>query len=1522
MAVWAQVAENRVTNIAPLAESDVPSNATKTDVFAYFTFSATALPRNTEVTFLIGKGTLKKPDSITQAPSVPKLTLAEVRSVLTPIDGIWFEGKTFEVTVGVEEALIRDESGNLVVANVAKASLEPILNVQESSFTVIAYTSYDKNGLDGRLQACEGEFSISSGDGQFLSILERYDPLGDTWVTLGPAAEGRSGPVLQSILGDLYLVGGFGGNFTGTNEKYTPGTDSWTKVKSMPIARAFSQSVVDSDELYVLGGFNYTVGGAVANSHKYDPVTDEWTELDSMPLGIAFGISQIFSDYIYVACGGKKFEEQTGTVLDFNGVVVRYGPLSGSPTWEVVDARYGTNITTAGLVQASSTLQQAAAIGDYTLMVAPGTKLPKTGAITLDRGSGGQATFVYTNYSIATGRVFLAAPLTVNFVSGTTAVDATLPNSMVRLTANSYVDGLDIVIVNGQTGTTTSFPEFATKITPSATFVTFDSVLTSVIPSQPLPRSRAGAVVYSGKLYVIGGSAEKSDWLDETDELTLAGATWAEKAEMLYARHSLGVAELSGLIYAVGGAGSGHEPGWLQITVETSPDSVRADGTATSSLLVTAKDASGDPPPDGTVFKARGIIYVPEVLEPGEEAALRKPTSKTKVSILPVLFSSLEMTMTDGQAATVLLPRSEDPIKEVESLFKFSQAGEEIPDQEALRNALNSEFQDKSSVVGTVRPLYSAALEVTVVDDFYFGSSDSDAAISGQGTNSALASNSFSFNPSLAQAGLSASVEWYSDITSIPNVVTIAEEVDADEAKEELDAIQDEIPFGASPHYDAMLEGVRRRADPESPDSKNVMVTASDNDENFSAATAQEVIDEANLIQGKDRFPVFVLSFIVTRPVSLAARRARTDVAALEKISGDTGGNSFSVVDESFVDFVIERIQTSAPSSLSAGTLTKTHELNGLLLSIKYEVDNLPATMTPPSVVGPDGNVASMKIWISDDDYNYEAVDVLVQPNQTYTFSEPLNKKYIKYEIALSSTEFDSPILNKVVLSILEPNVQYLFTYPISINGQVSELAAVVNHRLQLPLEFKHNGLTAEVGFYHGDSTIWDDYQNVSQPAIVEQGVTHAINRSFDTFINEGTVSTSDVLQSTDFLVYKSKSGPWPEASDIRIFVNGQESLATSYNTFPEQAAIAFNRHLGPNDVVTIEVTPPATFRVGLKITNPSLYEGLLDSFAFMYGTTDDAAGIRHNKPPRVSNLFISPEQILPGGPISANYTFTDPDGDEEDITKTEIIWYRNGSPVPELKNKRSFTNTDILSKRNDKNGNSLITKGQKWFFSVRPSDGKAFGPVVVSHTSIVSNVAPVLSNLRLSSNNEDDSKKFTSQDIVTVQFDYVDQDGDDARDNIIEWFVNGNSFKKGIENTLGPDEKSESGAKALAEGNVVFAQITPYDGQTYGITSSTIAIVVEGSAPVVSNVVISPAVPTTASRLRLTYSFVDVDGNQDSSTIAWFKNGVRQTELDDLLEVPPSLLVPKQQWYAVVTPSDGTVTGESVKSNTIVVQF
>ena len=88
---------------------------------------------------------------------------------------------------------------------------------------------------------------------------------------------------------------------------------------------------------------------------------------------------------------------------------------------------------------------------------------------------------------------------------------------------------------------------------------------------------------------------------------------------------------------------------------------------------------------------------------------------------------------------------------------------------------------------------------------------------------------------------------------------------------------------------------------------------------------------------------------------------------------------------------------------------------------------------------------------------------------------------------------------------------------------------------------------------------------------------------------------------------------------------------------------------------------------------------------------------------------------------------------------------------------------------------------------------------------------------------------------------------------------------------------------------------------------------------PTASNLVLGPSGATTTSQVTLSYTYSDAENDPESgTTIDWFRDGIQITNSGTTAAA--SLTAKHQEWYAVVTPSDGADAGTSVTSNTLVI--
>jgi len=169
--------------------------------------------------------------------------------------------------------------------------------------------------VDGKIYAIGGGHIIYGVT--YLSTLEVYDPVTDTWTKKADMPSGRACAAASVVNGKIYVIGGSPRAETDTTtvEEYDPATDTWTRKADMPTMRSFlSTSVVDG-KIYAIGGHSN-----VRSVEVYDPATDTWTKKADMP----------------TARAGLSTSAVNGKIYAIGGVVVGLGG-SGISTVEVYE---------------------------------------------------------------------------------------------------------------------------------------------------------------------------------------------------------------------------------------------------------------------------------------------------------------------------------------------------------------------------------------------------------------------------------------------------------------------------------------------------------------------------------------------------------------------------------------------------------------------------------------------------------------------------------------------------------------------------------------------------------------------------------------------------------------------------------------------------------------------------------------------------------------------------------------------------------------------------------------------------------------------------------------------------------------------------------------------------------------------------------------------------------------------------------------------------------------------------------
>tara|TARA_B100000287_G_scaffold104019_2_gene96254 strand:+ start:1369 stop:3138 length:1770 start_codon:yes stop_codon:yes gene_type:complete len=93
---------------------------------------------------------------------------------------------------------------------------------------------------------------------------------------------------------------------------------------------------------------------------------------------------------------------------------------------------------------------------------------------------------------------------------------------------------------------------------------------------------------------------------------------------------------------------------------------------------------------------------------------------------------------------------------------------------------------------------------------------------------------------------------------------------------------------------------------------------------------------------------------------------------------------------------------------------------------------------------------------------------------------------------------------------------------------------------------------------------------------------------------------------------------------------------------------------------------------------------------------------------------------------------------------------------------------------------------------------------------------------------------------------------------------------------------------------------------------------------PVISNIQITPANPTSSDSLQLSYDYEDDNNEVDSSSISWFKNGVLDSQgtisnSADILFIDYSKTERDDVWSVQIMPNDGENSGTIVNAEVVI---
>jgi hypothetical protein len=170
--------------------------------------------------------------------------------------------------------------------------------------------------------------------------------------------------------------------------------------------------------------------------------------------------------------------------------------------------------------------------------------------------------------------------------------------------------------------------------------------------------------------------------------------------------------------------------------------------------------------------------------------------------------------------------------------------------------------------------------------------------------------------------------------------------------------------------------------------------------------------------------------------------------------------------------------------------------------------------------------------------------------------------------------------------------------------------------------------------------------------------------------------------------------------------------------------------------------------------------------------------------------------------------------------------------------------------------------------------------------------------------------------DQMSISFNYYDPENDDQFPSIITWYSNG------IEVPALANSMTVSGTYTSKNENW-YASVQVYDGVAYSAIQSTQIITIGNTAPIVSNVSLSPSAPSSTTDIHVNYTFSDVDNDIDTdSIIRWYKDTGSGFVDAQLTGTTLSAIHTNkgESWKCTVKPFDGDDYGTEVESPVIII--
>ncbi|MFW9853412.1 MAG: DUF2341 domain-containing protein [Candidatus Thorarchaeota archaeon] len=422
------------------------------------------------------------------------------------------------------------------------------------------------------------------------------------------------------------------------------------------------------------------------------------------------------------------------------------------------------------------------------------------------------------------------------------------------------------------------------------------------------------------------------------------------------------------------------------------------------------------------------------------------------------------------------------------------------------------------------------------------------------------------------------------------------------------------------------------------------------------------------------------------------------------------------------------------------------------------------------------------------------------------------------------------------------------------------------------------------------------------------------------------------------------------DGTDYSIQYNS--SLIQIFNSPPSIASPSFNKTVGVTSDHSIEISysfndidgdsEDVSYRIvywykdtiyqALKLNHSILFwqdtvEGevwyymvrVFDGTAYSvnFTSTPVSIGASTNDPPIAENLSLTLNPTTLDNLI-AFYDYFDNQSHPE--AGSLIRWYQNGQLQSHLNDTKLIPSSET-------------SKGDIWYFTLRPKDGRDYGLLVTSFNVTILNSKPTASSLSL-------NPSPSTIDDLTATWLYNDADNDIEDNNwIIGWYRN-NQLQAAYNNL------KTIPSMITSKGDSWRFTLRVFDGENYSIQYNSSSMIILNTIPIITeysygfdpnNSHVDPDIRTSLTNqiffiddedLSIYYKFEDPDFpiDQDKSLIQWYYQLESGTWIEILAyqnstSIPHSETYPGDRWKCVITPFDGTDIGTGTALPELVVE-